>query len=83
MKEIIGVIGGDLRNIELVNILRDRGYIVKTYGLLEEEKWSLEDFLNDTKYIISGTPFSRDGETVNATYCEEKISIERLFAKMR
>lgn len=83
MKDIIGVIGGDLRNIELVNILRDRGYIVKTYGLLEENKGTLEDFLNDTKYIISGTPFSRDGETINSVYCEEKISIERLFSQMR
>lgn len=83
MKDNIGVVGGDLRNIELVNILRDRGYVVKTYGLLEENKSSLEDFLTDTKYIISGTPFSRDGETINVAFCEEKISIEKLFCKMR
>ena len=83
MKDIIGIIGGDLRNIELVNILRDRGYLVKTYRLLEEDKINLDEFLNDTKYIIGGTPFSRDGETINAVYCEEKISIERLFNGMR
>lgn len=82
MKDIIGVLGGDLRNIELVNILRDRGYDVKTYGLSENENTSLDEFLADTKYIVGGTPFSRDGETINSTYTAEKIGVERLFCSI-
>lgn len=79
MKGVIGVIGGDLRNIELAKLLTDKGYIVKTYGLAENENLNLEEFLCNTKYIVGGTPFSRDGETLNFTYSKEKVSVERFF----
>lgn len=82
MDNIIGVIGGDLRNVELVKILRFRGYEVKTYGLFENECCGLDEFLENTRYIVAGTPFSRDGEMLDFNGSKEKVRIEELFGLM-
>lgn len=82
MENIIGILGGDLRNVELAKILKARGYDIKTYDLFDNDFYSLEDFLANVKYIIAGTPFSRDGDILNSIGNRDKISIERFFESM-
>jgi len=78
MKKTVCIIGGDKRNDELANIISNMGYVVKTYA----EKINLKDFLLNTNYIVSGIPFSRDDETINAPNISNKITIEELFLNM-
>ena len=78
MKKIICVIGGDKRNDELINILRDKGYVVKVY----DGRVNLREFLSDSTCVVSGIPFSRDNETINAPNLSEKVDIEELFMSM-
>lgn len=78
MKKIICSIGGDKRNDELANILKDKGYLVKMY----DEKSNLKDFLANSDYVVSGIPFSRDNENINAPNLLNKVNIEEFFIAM-
>ena len=78
MKKTICIIGGDDRNYELANILKEKGDFVKLY-----EGGGIENFLKGADCVVGGIPFSRDGETVNAPYASEKISVEKLFLSMK
>lgn len=82
MGKTIGILGGDLRNVELARIFREKCLDVKTYALLDNEGNDFDDFIDKSDFIVAGTPFSRDGETVNSSENKEKVSIERLFNTM-
>lgn len=82
MEKTIGILGGDLRSVELARILRERGLNVGTYALFDNEVSDFESFIAKSDFIVAGTPFSRDGETVNTAENKEKVSIERLFNTM-
>ena len=47
MEKTIGILGGDLRSVELARILREKGLNIGTYALLDNEVSDFESFLND------------------------------------
>ncbi len=77
------VVGGDLRNVELANLLKEDGKIVYTYGMNVNSSEALEKIVEDIEVVIGPIPFSRDGLTVNSTFIESKILIKDLFEKMK
>lgn len=82
MKKTIGILGGDLRSVELARILKEKGLDIRTYALYDNETNDFGDFIAKSNIIVAGTPFSRDGETINSAENREKVSIERLFNAM-
>jgi len=77
----IGMVGGDLRNYYLAQMLIKAGYEVLTYGLKEEEA-ELAEVIKKSDYIISGTPFSRDNCTIQAPFSKKEILIQDVFSLM-
>lgn len=75
----IGIIGGDLRNRYLFELLKAKGEQVCTYGLMEEESTSLEEVVEKSDYIISGTPFSRDNISIQAPFSKNEILLQDLW----
>ena len=77
------VIGGDLRNVELIKLLKEDEKIVYSYGINIKNSENLEDFLDDIEVVIGPIPFSRDGLTVNSKFIKNKILIKDLLEKMK
>lgn len=82
MEKTIGILGGDLRSIELSKIFNEKGINVKTYALLEEDVDDFEKIIEKSDFIVAGTPFSKDGENINTSEGKEKIGIDKLFNAM-
>ena len=87
----IGIVGGDLRSIKLVQILSKEGYTNYTYAL---DKFNfldnnilkcnkIHEINNNCECIISGIPFSKDGVYVNTPFTNEMIKIENLFKELK
>lgn len=78
----ISIIGGDLRLVKLVEMLIEEGAQVFTYALensdIEEENRckSLKEAAEKSDIILGPIPFSSNGETINAPFSNEKISVE-------
>jgi len=83
MKKTIGIIGGDERSIWLRECLEQEGYVVKTFGVVNDDYTDLSEFLLGVTYVVSGIPFSRDDYTINMPNCTNKVSIENLFNSMK
>lgn len=84
MQNEITFIGGDLRNVELINLYANENYKIYTYGFekydfLDENIIKMETLKVPTETVISSIPFSKDGEYINSAFAEKKISIEELF----
>ncbi|MBQ6991956.1 MAG: hypothetical protein IJN50_03470 [Clostridia bacterium] len=86
----IGFFGGDLRSIKLAELFRKDGYIIYTYGLEKAEfneksikKTTLEDFINETTYIFSSIPFSKDNENIYSPFSKEKMNIKEILPKLK
>ena len=88
MNKNISIIGGDLRTVYLVKLLKNEGFLLYTYGI---EKADLNsDYLNITKcenlkqciessnFIISAIPFSKDNIYVNTGFSNNKIRIDEI-----
>ena len=58
----IAVVGGDMRNRILVELLRDGGDNVFSFALGDEENGDFLSVINRCDYVITSTPFSKDGE---------------------
>ena len=84
----ISIVGGDLRIIRLVEMYAQEGKNVYIYGL---EKYflesnlpnielcqSLKEAVINSDIVISGMPFSKDGENVNAPFSSSQIKIKDL-----
>lgn len=84
----ISIVGGDLRIIRLAEMYAQEGKNVYTYGL---EKYflesnlpnielcqSLKEAVINSDIVISGMPFSKDGENVNAPFSSSQIKIKDL-----
>lgn len=84
----ISIVGGDLRIIRLAEMYAQEGKNVYTYGL---EKYflesnlpnielcqSLKEAVRNSDIVISGMPFSKDGENVNAPFSSSQIKIKDL-----
>lgn len=88
-------LGGDLRTIKLIQMLKTDNHDVYTYGIEEEHGKSnfndntqkiknLEDErLQSIDTIIGPIPFTKDGEQLNAPFSEKEIYIKDLFEKLK
>ena len=90
-----GIIGGDLRIVNLAKMLTNDNNTVYVYGL--ESKLRLEDFKNNKMFlcnnlseitensniIISSIPFSKDNENINAPFSTKQINIENTLENLK
>lgn len=83
------VLGGDLRNVKLAQMLADDGNKVYSYGqdksdeILDdgriEKCTSLKSAIEKSQIIIAPVPFSSNGENINAPFCHNRIMIDELL----
>ncbi len=77
MKGTVYVIGGDLRQITVADLLKKEGYKVFTIGLSEED--SEIRCLKEADYVILPIPASYDNVYINAPLAKSRISIEEVL----
>lgn len=80
------VIGGDVRNIKLAELLKNDGNDVYMHGFKNSdvevdvrEFDDLKQAVGVSDIIIGPVPCSNDGETINAAYHPDKIYINEVF----
>lgn len=88
MKQKIGVIGGDLRIVKLVEMLTKDGYEVNTYALekaesiVKQEKVkkcsSIQEVVKQTNIIIGSIPLSSNRIDMNTPFSEKNVSLQEL-----
>ncbi len=83
------VIGGDLRNIKLANLLSQEGNDVNIFGfnnasfeLGAEECDDLNKCIKNSEIVIGPIPCSTDNETINTPFNSDKIYINDIFKMM-
>ncbi len=91
MKNRIGIIGGDGRNVELVKQLAEKQEIY-IYGIDKIEEFKdikniqissdLVTFLESINTIITSFPITRDGIHLYVEYSDIKITLEEFFNKI-
>ena len=87
INKTLAVIGGDLRQAHLADMLSLDGYIINAYALASGAGMnakihihqSLKSALENSQYIILPLPFSADGVHINAPNAYEPISIESII----
>ncbi len=75
-------IGGDLRQLQVIEMLSDEGYRIKTFGFDKKdnkEKGSLKECLKTADYIFLPLPYTTDKRTINAPYSSSEITIDELI----
>lgn len=91
MNKNIGILGGDLRIVNLAEMLAKDGHNVYTYGL-EKANFSkhniircksLSEFSERCNVIISAIPFSKGGVYVNSPFSNKEIAIEETLEKLK
>lgn len=90
MSNKIGIIGGDLRIIRLAEILAEIENDVYVYGLDKAkmlndhivECSSIEELCKNCNCIISGIPFSKNEEDIDAPFSDKTIKIDETFNKI-
>lgn len=85
-----GVLGGDLRNVKLAQLIKNQGNDVNIYGLEKaafdkcfKEAKSIDDLIEKTDIIIGPLPCSYDDETFNTPYHFKKVYIKEVFKKLK
>ena len=88
MNKGFAIIGGDLRLVNLANMLANDKNNVYIYGLEKAEEIkksdnlipckSSEEAIKNADYILSSIPFSKNGKEVYAPFSKNIISIEYL-----
>jgi len=83
------VIGGDLRNVKLAELLAEDGNNVNIYGFNKagfefriKESEDLALAIDESDVIIGPLPCSNDNETLNTPFHTEKIYINEIFKTM-
>ena len=83
------IIGGDLRIVKLVEMLAKEENKIYVYGL--ENAYDLKNRLNiiqcdtikkaiqDVEIVIGPIPFSSNGNTINAPFCDKEITIREMM----
>lgn len=77
MKERICIVGGDMRQIKLAELLRKEGREVKSMAL-SDEKFSEEE-IRSADVLILPIPVSRDNAYINTPMSKERIAIDRVL----
>ena len=83
------IIGGDLRIVKLAEMLAKDENEIYAYGLENTEELknkhnithcnSIENAIKDVEIVIGPIPFSSNGKTVNAPFCEKEITIREMM----
>ena len=85
MNNNIGILGGDLRNLYLSQLLLEDGYNVYTYGLEKSDVINnksiikcrtIEEFFKTSNNIISAIPFSKDEIYINSPLSNCQIKVD-------
>ncbi len=92
MYKTVSIIGGDLRIVNLIELLAKDDFLVYTYGLENSEDLieskniikckNIDELVNSSEIIIGPVPMTNDAENLSAPFSEEKISINELLQKM-
>ena len=78
----IAVVGGDLRIVKLVEMLKKENYNVKTFALekaaeiADTKTSSLVECVKDADIVIGPLPLSSNGQFVNTPFSIEKLQVE-------
>ena len=91
MEKKISLIGGDLRIVNLAEMLQDDGNKVTVYGMEKSEEIiqnknikkakSIGEAISDSEIIIGSIPFASDETKMYATFSEKDIKIKDLVKK--
>ena len=84
MKRTIAVLGGDLRQLHLAQLLQEDGWTVLTWGLEQADApcaVSLDDAL-EAQYLVLPLPICRGGQ-LNLPLTDRTISCEELWKRLR
>ncbi|MCR4434314.1 MAG: dipicolinate synthase subunit DpsA [Clostridiales bacterium] len=83
------IIGGDLRNIKLANLIAGEGNKVNIYGFKNagfetgiKESEDLGLAIDESDVIIGPLPCSNDNETINSPFHPDRIYINEVFKTM-
>ena len=85
-KETFAIIGGDARNVYIKEILKADGHFVRSFALTNDEMAqgkSMENAIENCKYIIGPTPFSTDDMFINTSLIEKKLYIDDFLCKIQ
>lgn len=87
MDKTIGILGGDLRYIYLVEEISGKVIFygnekLRTLEVKAEEINDLDTFINESHIIITSIPFSKDGEKIHAPFFEKEILVDKFFKEM-
>jgi dipicolinate synthase subunit A len=84
------IVGGDLRNVKLAEILSKDGNTVNLFGFKNagfelgiRENENLKEALDDSDIVIGPLPCSNDNETLNAPFFPGKMYINDFFKIMK
>lgn len=83
------IIGGDLRIVKLAEMLAKEENQIYVYGLEKAEDLknkpniiqcdTIKKTVQDSEIVIGPIPFSSNGNTVNAPFCDKEITIRELM----
>lgn len=85
MSKTISIVGGDLRTVKLIELLRKEEYNIYTCGLEmcedihETEKVQLSECIQKNNIILSSIPLTKDKEKINAPFSKENIKVQELL----
>lgn len=92
MYKTVAVIGGDLRIVNLIELLAKDDFLVYTYGLENSEALiespnvrkceSVYELVNSSEIIIGPVPMTNDSDDLSAPFSENKISTTELIKEM-
>lgn len=80
MKNTVCIVGGDMRQIRLLEMLKNEGFSVYSIGLLEED-YDL-DILKKADIVILPMPVSFDDVYINAPFAKRQIAKSRLISML-
>lgn len=74
------IIGGDQRTIKLTEMLKNDAHEVEAYGIKLTHMQNIEKIKEQkADAVIGPIPFTKDGETLNSPFAEEKIYIDKFL----
>lgn len=83
------IIGGDLRNVKLANLISSDDNKVNIYGFQNanfeigvKESNDLAEAIDESDVVIGPLPCTNDNETINAPFHPDKIYINEVFKTM-
>lgn len=92
ISEKLGFVGGDLRQIRVINGLAKSGIEVSAFGFdaknaetiesIVKMTFGIQELTQNVKTVVMPLPYSIDGENVNAPLCSEKIPISEVLRNM-